>query len=162
MDGAWEIPHPGAKVDAHCYSRALPVALFFQRIGRKLPDLPSVISSRPCCFICQLLFTCGHAHPAGFFQHSGKNQPQRTTGRNLHRQCCAAPSRRARGDSLNNPTTQDTTNPGREFVRTSKKNDAHCFSRALRVALFCTAFVLPRRLESDVRLTASTVMDLIG
>lgn len=162
MDGAWEIPHPGAKVDAHCYSRALPVALFFSvlagncRICRPL--------SRPghAALSANFYSPCGHAHPARFFQHSGKNKPQRTTGRNLHRQCCAAPSRRARGDSLNNPTTQDTTNPGREFVRTSKNNDAHCFSRALRVALFCTAFVLPRRLESDVRLTASTVMDLIG
>ena len=51
-----------------------------------------------------------------------------------------------------NQRSQDMTNPGREFVRTSKTADVHCFSRALLVALFCTAIVLSRCPGSVVRM----------
>ena len=115
----------------------------------------------PAAFICHLLFAL-RPYASHRFSEASENLPKtHDRTESAIDNSGAAPSRRAQGISLKNQRSQDMTNPGRGFVR-HRNPDAHCFSRALLVALFCTAFVWSRRLESVVRLASSTVGNLIG
>ena len=91
---------------------------------------------RPCC----LSFIACHS-PCGQTIPLVETSPGARRNGICNRKFCAAPSRRAHGISLKNPTITGHDKPWEGACPDIETTDAHCFSRALLVALFCTAFV---------------------
>jgi len=156
--GMGDTPSWRQPADAHCYSRALLATLFCATCWAGMPVLSSGLLCQPCCFSFTACHSpCGQTHPGWL-----KPAPSARQNGICNRQCGAAPSRRTHGISSTKPTITGHDKPWEGVCPDIETTDAHCFSRALLVALFCTAFVLPRRPESAVRLASSTVVNLIG
>jgi hypothetical protein len=157
MEAAWEIPLPGVKlltptaIHAHC------LLLYFQavRTGRLYVRLhPAAFFN---CSFDRLLCACG-SQPARFPSKSnGKIGSNARQNGICNGKCGAAPFRRAHEIS----PEYTPTNTGHDRLRERAcpdigAHDVHCFSRALLVALLCTA-CSSRRLESVVRVLSATV-----
>lgn len=153
--GMGDTPSWRQTADACCYSRAL-LATFFAAYRAGCRFFPACFAG-PAAYHLPLVIRLA-AKPSRW----PKPAPGARRNGICNRQYCAAPSRRAHGISLKNPTITGHDKPWEGVCPDIETTDAHCFSRALLVALFCTAFVLPRHPESAVRLASSTVVNHIG
>lgn len=154
-------PHPGVRTSTPTAIHAHCSLLYWQLFwGHGVPDLSSAWSCRPCCL--QLLFALRPYSSPVFFRNSEKPVSSARQNGICNWKRGAAPSRRAREISSKRPTITGHDNPRERARQDIESTDVHCFSRALLVALFCTAFVLSRAFESAVRMASSTVLNLIG
>jgi len=142
--GMGDTPSWRQNTNAHCYSRALLVTLFFQRVGERRICVRLHPAAVLNCFFNHLLFALRPYSSRRIFQSIGKPAPNARQDGICNRKCSAAPFRRAHGISLKKPTITGHDKPWERVCPDIETADVHCFSRALLVALFCTAFVLRR------------------
>lgn len=162
--GMGDTPSWRPDTDAHCYSRALLVTLFFAAFRSGNAGATPGLRYQPRCFHLQRLIRLAASHASGPpIQHTGSPGPNTRQNGICNRKFRAAPSRRAHGISLkikfNDHRMQQALG---ESLPGHLNNDAHCFSRALLVALFCPAFVFRRGLRICCSNASATEVNLIG
>ena len=136
--GIGDTPSWRQAVDACCFSRALLIALFFAAFLAGVSDLPSVLPVLLLAFTtCHSL--CGQSDPAR--RSAGLERRARTHGKTTLQLAIWRSTVSACAWDIVEPRSTITgwgkfwkhTRPGTRMA------DAHCFSRALLVALFLTA-----------------------
>ncbi len=91
--------------DAHCYSRALLVTLFFAAFWPENAETASGLRYPPCCILHHRFASLAACDASGPPIHESDRQAQHTPGWICNREFRAAPSRRTHGISLKRNST---------------------------------------------------------